>query len=102
MDADKVGGWFEVTTEMLEDAELGMTLVEELPEKGRKDTIYLVPKELYASEFHSDEIEIVDAYFEQYAMIDDEWCLVGTLKISQDDTEVEPHNLVPLRNNEVR
>ena len=95
MDVDKI-------KEMLEDAELGMTVVEELPKKGRKDTIYLVPEELYASEFHSDEIEIVDAYFEQYAMIDDKWCLVGTLKISQDDTEVEPHNLVPLRSNEVR
>ena len=95
MDVDKI-------KEMLEDAELEMTLVEKLPEKGRKDTIYLVKKELYASEFNSDEVEVVDTYFEQYARIYDEWCLVGTLKITQDDTEVEPHNLVPLRSNEVR
>lgn len=100
MDVDKVGGWFEVTNDMLEDAELGMTVVEELPEKGRKDTIYLVPKQPYASEFHSDEVKVVE--FEQYAMIDDEWCVVGMLKISQDDTEVEPHNLVPLRSSKVQ
>lgn len=51
MDVDKVGGWFEVTNDMLEDFDLGMTLVEKCRAFSKKQEAYHMHRQRIAKDY---------------------------------------------------
>lgn len=58
-----------------------------LPDKGRPNTLYFVPKQIYGGKFSDPYPEVIGDYLEQYIWMNDKFVLIGasSAAVSEED-----------------